>query len=203
LKTIFAGSLYKHRPLSGDAWTMLVSLFGGLRLNEACQLSVTDIEVIGEVPVIHVRHDDAGKAKIKTSAGIRTVPIHSQLVKIGLLNHWRAMKKKGESQLFPDLKAAASGYLSDLASKRLNRFIRGLGISDRRAVVHSLRHNWRDALREAGVSNERVRALGGWTSKSEGEEARYGSGLTPKALAVEIEKITYVGLDLSRLFTRT
>jgi integrase len=201
LQAIFAGKLYRPgAPRTGDAWVMLVSLFAGLRLNEACQLATKDAEIIDGVPVLRVRLGDDGKTRLKSSAATRTVPIHSALVKAGLLDHWRKMIKQGERQLFADLRPAATGYYSDAASKRLNRYIRGLGISDRRAAVHSLRHNWRDALREAGVSAERVRALGGWTSKSAGEEEHtYGGGFTAKALAVEIERITYPGLDLSLL----
>src|SRR5262249_34408061 len=145
--------------------------------------------------VILVRLDDCGKAKVKTSAATRTVPVHSTLAKIGLLDHWKNMKERGEPRLFPDLKPAATGYYSDAASKRLNRYVREIGIKDPRTTVHSLRHNWRDGLREANVPAERVRALGGWTSKSAGEEEHtYGSGFTPKSLSAEIEKISYPGL---------
>lgn len=199
LQAIFAGPLYApHAERSGDAWVLMLSLFAGLRLNEGCQLATKDVEIVDTVPVIRVRLGDEGKTRLKSTAATRMVPIHSALVKAGLLDHWRKMIKRGERQLFADLRPAATGYYSDAASKRLNRYIRGLGISDRRAAVHSLRHNWRDALREAGVSAERVRALGGWTSKSAGEEEHtYGAGFTAKSLAVEIERITYPGLDLS------
>jgi integrase len=36
------------------------------------------------------------------------------------------------------------------ASKRLNRFLRDIGIADKRKVIHSLRHRAQDRLRAAG-----------------------------------------------------
>ena len=64
---------------------------------------------------------------------------------------------------------------------------------------HSFRHNYRDALREAEIGLERVRALGGWRRDSDGEEAIYGKGLKAATLYREIEKVHYVGLELKHL----
>lgn len=65
---------------------------------------------------------------------------------------------------------------------------------------HSFRHNYRDALREAEIGLERVRALGGWRRDSDGEEAIYGKGLKAATLYREIEKVRYAGLDLIHLY---
>ena len=61
------------------------------------------------------------------------------------------------------------------------------------------RHCYRDALREADISPDRVRALGGWTSKGGAEEI-YGAGHRASTLAKEIEKVGYFGFDLDHLY---
>lgn len=65
---------------------------------------------------------------------------------------------------------------------------------------HSFRHNYRDALREAEIGLERVRALGGWRRDSDGEEAIYGKGLKAATLYREIGKVRYAGLCLKHLY---
>lgn len=67
-------------------------------------------------------------------------------------------------------------------------------------VFHSFRHSYRDVLREADVSVEAVRALGGWsTGRTEDD---YGSGLRASTLASAIEAVRYDGLDLEHLYPK-
>jgi uncharacterized protein YjbK len=73
-------------------------------------------------------------------------------------------------------------------------------VSDPRKVFHSFRHNYRDALREADISIEKVRALGGWsTGRTEDD---YGKGLRASTLAKAMEAVRYPQLDLSHLVVR-
>ena len=74
------------------------------------------------------------------------------------------------------------------------------GNGDHLISFHSFRHNYRDALREADISRERVRALGGWTD-SAGAEDIYGKGLKASTLRAEIEKVAYPELCLVHLYT--
>jgi hypothetical protein len=71
------------------------------------------------------------------------------------------------------------------------RFLGKLDMEMKGASFHSFRHNYRDALREAEIGLERVRALGGWRRDSDGEEANYGKGLKAATLDREIEKVRY------------
>lgn len=94
--------------------------------------------------------------------------------------------------------AGTTGYRSDPFSKFFARFLDKIGITDPKKVFHSFRYNYRDALREADMSIEKVRALGGWSTGN--TEDDYGSGLRPSTLATAIEVIAYPNLDLSRLY---
>ncbi len=194
----------------GRFWVPLLSLWTGMRMGECCQLHVDDVTTLDGVPVILIDDagepgaDEADKKRVKTVAGKRFVPVHPELQRIGFLVFAEAMRGRGEKRLFPELKPDALGYLSGPFSKWFNdkrRFIGKLDMDVKGVAFHSFRHNYRDALREAEIGLERVRALGGWRRDSEGEEAIYGKGLKAATLYREIEKVGYAGLDLTHLHT--
>jgi hypothetical protein len=113
----------------------------------------------------------------------------------------RSKSRWKQREIEPD----AQGYALGSFSKWFNdkrRFLGKLGIAGTGVSFHSFRHNYRDALREADISLERVRALGGWRRDSSGEEARCGKGLVASTLYKEIKKVAYPGLDLSHLYVR-
>jgi integrase len=153
--------------------------------------------------VILIRGDDDGETKrIKTEAGKRFVPVHPELRKLGLpiFVEDRRRVSKANATLFPELPTGVTGYPSDPFSKFYARFLDHVGIVDPKKVFHSFRHNYRDALREADISIEKVRALGGWsTGRTEDD---YGKGLRPSTLAKAIEQVGYPGLDLSHLHAK-
>lgn len=196
-------------PRRARFWVPLLSLWTGMRLGECCQLHVQDVTELDGVPVILVNEtnepgaDEADRKRLKTDAGERIVPIHPELQRIGFLQFVEEMRARGERRLFPELKPDRMGYLSGPFSKFFNdrrRFLGKLGMAGTGVSFHSFRHSYRDALREAEISLERVRALGGWSRDSGGEEANYGKGLKPSTLYREIQKIDYPGLDLSHLY---
>ncbi|WP_336489297.1 site-specific integrase [Methylobacterium nigriterrae] len=196
----------------GRFWVPLLSLWTGMRLGECCQLRVEDVTELDGVPVILIDDagepgaDEADRKRVKTEAGKRFVPIHPELQRIGFLEFAVGMRAKGERRLFPELKPDSMGYLSGTFSKWFNdkrRFLGKLDMAVTGVSFHSFRHNYRDALREAEIGLERVRALGGWRRDSDGEEAIYGKGLKAATLYREIEKVRYLGLDLSRLHQRS
>jgi integrase len=191
-----------NRPRRGRFWVPLISLWMGLRLNECCQLHVADVRVLDGVVCIIIQEadeEDVGEKRVKTEAGERYVPVHPELKRIGFLEFVAAQREAGGGRLFPELKRGAHGYLSDNFQKWWARFIKKIGANRPRTSFHSFRHCYRDALREAGISIERARLLGGW-SRGEGADAGYGDGLRPSTLAREIGKVRYPDLDLSHLY---
>ena len=178
-----------------------------MRLTECCQLFVSDIQEIDNTPCILINDDPDGDEdeqdakRVKTDAGKRYVPVHPELVRIGFLNFVKEKKSPGGRRLFPELKKGADGYYSGPFSKWFNdtnRFLDKAGAKAKGTSFHSFRHNYRDALREADISPQRVRALGGW-ARGGGAEEIYGGGLKASTLYKEIEKIEYPGLNLSHL----
>jgi integrase len=93
--------------------------------------------------------------------------------------------------VLPFLPATIKGKLftgtDDAASKRLNRFLDDIGITDPRKVIHSLRHRAQDRLRAAGCPEDvRWELLG---HEKETVAAGYGEGSPVPLLRKWIDKI--------------
>lgn len=182
----------------GRFWVPLLGLWTGMRLGECVLLRTDDVTRIDGVDVILVRGDEEGDKRLKTTASERVIPIHSELEKIGFLKYVDARRRSNEIHLLPELPKGKGGYYSDPFQKWFSRFLTRIGVKTPKTSFHSFRYSFRRALDDADISVERVRVLGGW-ARGGGTENMYGSGYRASALAEEIEKVRYDGLDLSHL----
>ncbi len=186
----------------GRFWVPLLSLFHGLRLSEACQLHVGDVQEIEGVHVLLLSDempadmDGADVKRIKTEAGRRYVPLHPELQRIGFLEFVAEAKKAKRTRLFPEIAKDNHGYYSQF-SKWFARFLAKAGVKTSKITFHSFRHSYRDALRRAKVPRDVVQALGGWASQ--GTDDDYGSGLESAFLAEYVAKVEFPGLSLAHL----
>jgi integrase len=187
-----------NRPRRSRFWVPLIALFCGLRQNEICQLATADVEDLDGITVIYVRKTHPWQ-KLKSKSARRYVPVHPELIRIGFLRYVSEIRSDQHVQLFPELKPDGRGYMSGIFQKRFNSFRRRVGIIDPDGVFHSLRHSWRDALREARITEEFAQILGGW--KGVGQDKDYGSvGFSPKSRYQDLERVKFEGLDLSHLY---
>lgn len=191
------------KPRRSRFWVPLVSLFTGMRLNEICQLHTSDVGVLDGVNVIYIRYDgDAedgdDEKRIKTDSGIRFVPVHPMLERIGFLQFVEECIKNNQKRLFPELKKSGRGDYSHEMTKWFGRFLENIGAKRPRTTFHSFRHLYRDAIREANLSLAAALQLGGWSRGTTDED--YGSGLRASTLYKEITKISYPDLNLSHLY---
>ena len=180
----------------GRFWLPLIALFTGARLGEIAQLGADDVVLRGEVYVFVFRPDPDEGLRLKNESAERVVPVHHELVRCGLLTYAQEMLDRGEKRLFPDL-PIGNHYRHDATSKWFARFLKSAGADRDRTSFHSFRHNFRDALGEAGVAPERIDEIMGWTGDG-AMRHRYGSGLRAKTLTAEVAKVKY-DIDLSRL----
>lgn len=75
-----------------------MGLFTGTRLGELCQLRVVDIHKIEGIDVLVLTNAGEGQS-IKSNAGHRSVPIHSELVRLGFLRYVQTIKDSGSDSL--------------------------------------------------------------------------------------------------------
>ncbi|NQV55951.1 MAG: site-specific integrase [Rhodospirillales bacterium] len=195
-------------PRRARFWASLMGLFTGLRLGEILQLDVTDIQVIDTVPCISVSHiseDGETDKRIKTPASERYVPIHSELIRIGLLDYVDDLRRNGERKLFPNqsLSPSRGSYTPCMSIWFNQRFLKGVGAYKRETTFHSFRHNFKDALQRAGVDILYMRNLCGWSLSRSTFDYNYGMLTDVAALSGAIEKVCYPELDLSHLYMDT
>ena len=218
LRAIFAAPLYTgclddgsgyatpgpKRPRNARFWIPLISMFCGLRLNEACQLDVADIRLIEKIAcfVVTERSDASTTDKrLKTASSERVVPIHPELLSLGFMEFVAVRRRTSEVKLFAEVGMGATGYRSTTFSAWFARFATKAAANSRKTCFHSLRHGFRDALREAQVPRDIALALGGWSAPggSASVSDAYGSGYRIATLFEGISRVRYPGLDLSHL----
>jgi integrase len=202
LRKIFKASVFTagERPEAGAGeaayWLPLIALFTGARMSEIGQLRMADVKCESRIHYFDIT-DDGEESGIKTESSRRRVPIHPELVRLGLLKYVADLQKRGEERLFPEIKADRMGVLTGNWSKWWGRYMRKkIGITDERKVFHSFRHTFKDACRAAGIGQEIHDALTGHAD-GENEGRNYGAGQHPlRPLAEAIKKVRYPGLKL-------
>jgi len=208
LRTLFSSSVFTGGECSdagrGDVafWLPLLGLFTGARRSELVMLFASDIaqeETTGHW-MLDIYEDKSKGKLLKTKGSARTIPIHSALVRMGFLRFVATMRSDGvDAWLFPAVSPERPGG-AKAWTKWFRRYLNDLGITDRRKGLHSLRHNFTDALRMGSVPGDLNSALmghipnnvsGGYGHKVIGR--RFGLPLFVEAIA----KLQYPNLDLS------
>lgn len=141
----------------------LIGLLTGARLNEICQLNLSDLRMnahgVWMFDLTESEFDDPddpglfsaldvasevkpGKKRLKNSNSRRAVPVHSELIRLGLIEYRAALAASGNKRLFPELKWDARKGYGKAATRWFSDYLKQLGMPrDGRKVFHSLRHN--------------------------------------------------------------
>jgi integrase len=186
IKTIFTSPLFttclgdEQEHLPGNVavrdwrfWIPWIGLYSGARLGEIAQLSTADIRQIHGVWVMHITEEGSPLKSTKTAGSMRVVPIHSELIKLGLIEFHASMVARNELQLFSQLQPDTRGFFSGVPSGFFNDYFRAIGVKvDKRVNFHSFRHGIADAFRDAGYLDEEFNMLLGHTKAT--TTGRYG-----------------------------
>jgi integrase len=198
LKVLFAAPPWTPQDPTGGGkpiryWGPLLALFHGMRLGEIAGLELADIGDEQGQPMIYVR---AGARPLKTASARRDIPLHPALVRLGFLRFVadrRKVAKPGEL-LFAGERAYARGQWGRALGDWFVKNVRALGLEGRKLGMHSLRHDFRDALREAEIEGSLADYLMGHAQQGVG--AIYGGRPSLGRLTSAIEAVRYPGLKL-------
>lgn len=179
--------IFSHINTAGDSrldrsLVPYIALYTGCRLSEACNLSKDDIYQINDLWCIHIRQDKPYQ-RLKNPASERIIPVHSELIKLGLLDHCASV----EDRLFPSTKSA---QVSQWFGKTLEKLEIGPN-----KTFHSFRHTVANIMKQNGVDVSLAAALLGHSTGSMTYE-RYGKALKPEALVDIVELIRLEGESL-------
>ena len=180
-------------------WVPLISLYSGMRLNEACALAVADIKEQGGLPFMHVRDLLEGQ-HTKSEAAWRKVPIHHALLEAGFMDFVGKARASGHPQLFSDLQVNEDGYVSDVPQKFFVHIIARAANPDvdepGKLTFHSTRHTVVTKLRNLNCREDISTEIVG--HEKEGVHAGYGS-VALKTTTEWVNQIAYEGVNLDAL----
>jgi len=148
----------------------------GMRLDEAALLDWPDVQRDEKQGVLYF---DLTNSIVKNKGSKRRVPVHRVL-------SWVVTGKNG--QMFPEFTRDKDGKAQASASKALMPLIRRV-TDEKTKVVHSLRGNFKDMLRDAGVSKEVNDFI---TGHGSGDVAgQYGAGPSLKVRQEAVERLDF------------
>ncbi len=141
-------------------WGMLLGMFTGARLNEICQLDIADVQQDGETWFLNIADEGDDDKSVKSQAGRRKVPLHSELIRLGFLDF--VASRKASTRLFPDYSYSANGgYGRNLGRWCNESFLPKLGIKQPGLVFHSLRHTVVTRLGQASFAEPIIQCIVG------------------------------------------
>ena len=191
-------------------WVPLIGLFSGMRLGEICQLRLDDIRERQGVLCFAV--ENTGETSTKTESGERLVPIHEELLRLGVLDRVAEMARRGERRLFPEItpRATANDDYAATFSRWFSRYRHALAQRPGEAgqryaplakpayVFHALRHSFITRARETPeMTDAQLDRLIG--HKGQATRDIYTGALSLPRLAEALNAVRF-GLDLSRLY---
>lgn len=210
IRTLFQSPLYTgcrserfatvpgpQKPRNWKFWILLIAVFTGTRISEICQLRPEDIEQVHGVWCFRF-NTKAGKS-LKTKTSTRDLPIHNQLIKIGILELAKA--RKGEKLLLPGVPKPVYGVAGHSSSRWGIRYITQVlgkrNADGEKFVNHGLRHTMETKLRETeGVEEWMQHALMG--HKYHHISDRYGK--KPVQRLDSAMQLVDFGVDFSHLY---
>ena len=181
IKKLFVGL----KEQSEDYWVTMIAMYQGARQNEILQLRKSDIVFERETWLLSF-HDRFENNSMKTESSVRIVPIHKALIERGFVKWITNIRR--ESRLFPSASLGIYGNYSQTYSKHINAEYRRLGIFNH---FHSLRHSFRDACREAEISQDIVDYLGGWSGSASVGRSYGALEFSLKHLSKALNRIKY------------
>ena len=104
--------LGSERPRNARYWIPLIGLHTGARLGEICQLDVTDVRFVNDIPCIVISTTSqvgSTDKRVKTRASERVVPLHRRLMDAGLLSYAAGKQREGSTKLFDDIEVGERG----------------------------------------------------------------------------------------------
>ncbi|PNB72078.1 hypothetical protein C1X64_21765 [Pseudomonas sp. GW456-E7] len=172
------------RPGNALFWLPLIAAYTGARREEISQLYVCDFRQDAEGHWFIRIDDDKPDKSVKTEGSRRDVPLHDDLLNLGILE--LVKDKDHESRLFPQLIKVSDGF-AGIVSKAWRPLVIRWGVYRKgRHPLHGFRHTFKTTARKVGIPKEVSDWITGHARSSEGD--RYGNNPLSR-MAEEIRKL--------------
>lgn len=151
----------------------LMFTYLGARRSEFAGLAIDDIARDEHGVVILVRNNDL--RRLKNVQSDRSLPLPDELIRLGFLEYYSAIKSLGYKALFPDLFSDKTD--NDPGDRFYDVFIpimqKALGEKMWGRALHAFRHGMANTLRQAGVSEAVIDDISGRLSDGSETSRRY------------------------------
>lgn len=200
LQRLFAPEHYQFN-LAHHFWPPLIALFTGGRRREIAQLLVHDFRVIDGIPAISI--DDLGDEdkEIKSAASKRIIPVHPELISLGLLDYVDDVKALNlGDELFPGIGVNVHGEKGNAVGQAWSRHKAAVGMEgDSDPTYHSFRATAIGVLKANNVPFDMRCQLVGHDLDHVSQSYDRNPYSVKQLMEVGIPKLVYEGLDLSAL----
>jgi integrase len=145
LQRLFGSPLFqKPGAYETRQWALLVALYTSARSSsEIARIKISDIFREQDTWVFNLEE------ATKNVRSKRLVPVHPELIRLGLLDYVERLRKRGKTKLFWDWDP------EDKINRWFLRTYRAeVGIDDPRKVFHSFRHTLKTALALHGINRD-------------------------------------------------
>ncbi|NBA95002.1 site-specific integrase [Pseudomonas sp. R5(2019)] len=172
------------RPGNAVYWLPVIAAYTGARREELAQLYIEDIhQHEGGSWFIRIIDDRPDKS-VKTDSSRREIPVHDDLIALGLLK--LVQGRTPGSRVFPQLIKVSDGF-AGIVSKAWRPITQRCGVyQPGRHPLHAFRHSFKTLAREHGIPKEVSDWITGHASGHIGDSY----GINPLSrMAAEIQKL--------------
>ena len=161
LSLIFKPEHIKNIKQPHEFWLPFLGLYTGARIDELCQIFPYDIRQTNEgLWFLHIHKNDGNTVKNENS--IRRVPIHPDLISLGLIEYIEDVKAIAPSgRLFPYLNYCKKNGYASVPSKAFARYLdrKEINITSSKKVFHSFRSTLVQLLEDNHVHAKHIQSL--------------------------------------------
>ena len=176
-------------------WIPILAILMGARLEEICQMRVTDIKKVSGIWIYRIREEgDYGSevTKVKNPYSERDIPLHSELVDtLGFVNYVKHIKKLGKERTFWELPKRGNVYHKNVGKFFNQKYLVKIGLKKKGKSFHSFRHSVETQMANANVNGRYIDFLQGHSQKGIGGSV-YMKGIKPEVLLKDcVEKLVW------------
>ena len=176
-------------------WIPILACLMGARLEEICQMRVTDVKKVNGIWVYRIREEgDYGSevTKVKNPYSERDIPLHPELIDtLNFLQYVNHIKKMKQERVFWELPKRGDVYSKNVGRFFNQKYLVKIGLKKKGKSFHSLRHSVETNLTNANVNGRFIDFLQGHSQKGVGGSV-YMKGIKPDVLLNDcIEKLIW------------
>jgi integrase len=159
LRAIFNPATFQKAGTIHARWGAVLGLYLGARVGEIAQMFVRDFGVEDGVPFVKITDESDGQ-RVKSDDSVRLLPLHPDLIRLGLLEYVEERRRAKVTQLF-DVKLDGAGGVGNAVSKAFGYYVKTIvGLTPKKRNGEIGMHSFRKSLTQLLKSKETIASPG-------------------------------------------